>query len=81
MHLWMQLPEPWSNEDFVSAAEREGVLLCSANAFAAGPEDSTVKAVRICLGAASSADELDGTLTTIADLTVRGPVRQRTVAV
>jgi|AP95_1055475.scaffolds.fasta_scaffold09880_2 DNA-binding transcriptional MocR family regulator len=79
MHLWMRLPAPWSNDGFGSAAAREGVQLCSADAFSVDP-DSTTRAVRICLGAAPGAVELEETLKLIANLAIRRPAR-RTMAV
>ena len=75
LHMWVLLPEPWRNETFVDAAEREGVLLCSAEAFSVAPKCDT-HAVRLCLGAVSGDGELERVLGVIEGLTARGPTRR-----
>jgi DNA-binding transcriptional MocR family regulator len=64
-HLWLPLPAPWTRSAFTSQLRRKGILVTESDAFtvAEPPE-----AVRICLGAPSSADALAGALARIADL-------------
>ncbi len=65
-HLWLTLPEPWRADDFVAAARRRGVGIIPAAAFAVirqAPE-----AVRVCLGAQTTADRVERALTRLAEL-------------
>ena len=65
-HLWLTLPEPWRADDFVAAARRRGVGIIPAAAFAVGRQ--APEAVRICLGAQTSADHVERALTRLAEL-------------
>jgi DNA-binding transcriptional MocR family regulator len=49
LHLWLPLPKGWTGENFRLAAEKNGVLLSEARAFAVDPALATVEAVRLCL--------------------------------
>jgi DNA-binding transcriptional MocR family regulator len=56
-HLWLTLPEPWRADDFVSAARRCGVGIVPAAAFAVTRQPPN--AVRICLGAQTTAERVE----------------------
>jgi len=57
-HIWLHLPEPWRGEDFVEQARLRGVAVTPAEAFVAGRSPSP-HAVRICLCAPPTREELD----------------------
>ena len=67
LHLWLELPAPWTAADFVRAAQRAGVLVMPAEAFAvstyAGPP-----AVRLSLTGAPSLEALTTALGRVASL-------------
>ncbi len=67
-HLWLTLPPPWQAAPFVEWARRRGVAVNAAPAFVAAPAASAPAAVRICLGAAAEARQLDAALAILADL-------------
>jgi DNA-binding transcriptional MocR family regulator len=48
MHIWLRLPEHWSSREFMSVAERHGVLLRSSELFAVD-EQPTPNAARLSL--------------------------------
>lgn len=52
LHVWLTLPEQWSEMAFVAHARHQGVAVASGAAFTIG-ERSRHRGVRICLGAAS----------------------------
>ncbi|WP_394791033.1 PLP-dependent aminotransferase family protein [Rhodoferax sp.] len=56
-HLWFPLPEPWHASQFASALRRAGVLVRTAEQFAAG-RSRAPHAIRISLNTASSAEQL-----------------------
>ena len=66
-HLWIELPEPWRAESFVSQARAREVVVNSAEEFLVGRETAP-HAVRVCLGAALSRARLEEGLTRLAQL-------------
>jgi DNA-binding transcriptional MocR family regulator len=65
-HLWLELPEEWRAEDFTAAAERRGVAIAPAAAFAASRQ--APNAVRLCIGTPATAAEVERGLTRLAEL-------------
>lgn len=70
-HFWLMLPEPWRGEDFAAAAQRRGVGITPAAAFAAGRH--VPDAVRVCIGAPPTLAELERGLTRLAELLAAAP--------
>jgi DNA-binding transcriptional MocR family regulator len=66
-HIWLQLPEPWRSEHFISQARTRGVGLTPSDAFAVG-RGPTPHAVRICLGASHSHQQLEKGLKILAEI-------------
>lgn len=50
LHVWMPLPPPWTEENFVAHARHDGVAFASGANFTIG-ETPQPPAIRICLGA------------------------------
>ena len=65
-HLWLELPEPWRAEQFVSAAARRGIAILPASVFAVGAGHAP-NAVRLALAAPPLAIVEDA-LATLAEL-------------
>ncbi len=65
-HLWLRLPEHWRASDFAEHADRAGVSIVPALAFATVPHP--VEAVRISLGVAPDRDVLEEGLTLLSNL-------------
>ena len=76
-HLWVTLPEPWRADDFVATARRRGVGIIPAAAFALTLQPP--EAVRICLGAQTTADRVERGLTQLAELLASPPERYLSV--
>jgi len=76
-HLWVTLPEPWRADDFVATARRRGVGIIPAAAFAVTRQPP--EAVRICLGAQTTADRVERALTQLAELLASPPERYLSV--
>jgi DNA-binding transcriptional MocR family regulator len=57
-HLWVRLPEPWRTDAFVARARHRGILLNSAESFAA-TEETDVQAVRVTLGPPATRSALE----------------------
>jgi DNA-binding transcriptional MocR family regulator len=76
-HLWLTLPEPWRADDFVAAARRCGVGIIPAAAFAVTRQPPD--AVRICLGAQTTAERVERALTRLAELLASPPERYLSV--
>jgi DNA-binding transcriptional MocR family regulator len=76
-HLWLRLPEPWRADDFAAAARRCGVGIIPAAAFAVTrhPPD----AVRICLGAQTTAERVERGIARLAALLASPPERYLSV--
>jgi DNA-binding transcriptional MocR family regulator len=66
-HHWLQLPEPWRAESFVSQARSRGVNTNSPDEFMVGRE-AKAHAVRVCLGAGISRARLEQGLRQLAEL-------------
>lgn len=65
-HLWLYLPEHWRAADFAEHADRAGVSIVPASAFAVTPHP--IEAVRISIGVAPDRDTLEDGLTQLASL-------------
>ena len=76
-HLWLMLPEPWRADDFVAAARRRGVGIIPAAAFAVIRQPP--EAVRICLGAQTTAERVERALSRLAELLQSTPERYLSV--
>jgi DNA-binding transcriptional MocR family regulator len=72
-HLWLTLPEPWRADDFAAAARRSGVGIVPAAAFAVTRQPPN--AVRICLGAQTTAERVERGLARLAALLATPPER------
>lgn len=70
-HLWIPLPEPWRAEDFVRALKDQGVLVLPAETFAVARTENP-HAVRVCLGAPRTRDQVAKGLGLLAE-TLRAP--------
>lgn len=68
-HLWLQLPSHWRASDFAEYADRAGVSIVPASAFAAVAHP--IEAVRISLGVAPDREDLEDGLTQLANLIVQ----------
>ena len=66
-HLWLQLPEPWRAENFVSQARAWGVAVNSPDEFLVG-RNTAPHAVRVCLGGGLSRGRLEEGLRQLAEL-------------
>lgn len=76
-HLWLQLPAHWRASDFAEHADRAGVSIVPASAFATVAHP--VEAVRISLGVAPDRGELEGGLTQLANLIAQPSIGIRAV--
>ena len=65
-HLWLRLPDPWRAADFAAHADRAGVSVVPASAFATVARP--VEAVRVSLGLAPDRADLEDGLTQLAAL-------------
>jgi DNA-binding transcriptional MocR family regulator len=64
-HLWLPLPDPWRAGSFVAALRDRGVTVAASEAFVVG--DAPVpRAVRLCVTAPPSRDELRRALAIVA---------------
>ncbi|MDO5631821.1 MAG: PLP-dependent aminotransferase family protein [Paracoccus sp. (in: a-proteobacteria)] len=75
-HLWLHLPAHWQARDFADHADRAGVSILPASAFATAPAPE--QAVRISLGVVPDRDELQDGLEQLAGL-VKHPAVMRAV--
>jgi len=66
-HVWLTLPDPWSQEDFIAEARRRGVILIGSDTFAIG-RNRTPHAIRICLGCPNGWHEIERGLKILADI-------------
>jgi len=76
-HLWLTLPEPWRADDFAAAARRCGVGIVPAAAFAVTRQPPN--AVRICLGAQATAEQVERGIARLATLAATSPERYLSV--
>jgi DNA-binding transcriptional MocR family regulator len=65
-HLWIPLPQRWTSESFAAAARARGVRVATASQFAMTKE--VPNAIRISIGAPSSAGELETALRALDSL-------------
>lgn len=72
-HLWLPLPDPWRAGPFAATLRQAGVLVRTADQFAAGRTPSP-NAVRISLNTASSAEQLRTGLQTLVSVLKQPPV-------
>jgi DNA-binding transcriptional MocR family regulator len=68
-HLWLHLPPHWRASDFAEHADRAGVSIVPASAFATVAHP--IEAVRISLGVAPDREDLEDGLTQLANLIVQ----------
>ncbi|WP_291326134.1 PLP-dependent aminotransferase family protein [Desulfovibrio sp. UCD-KL4C] len=66
-YVWYQLPEPWPGYAFEAEARKRGVNINCAEQFAVGNPDIT-PAVRICLTATNTTQELESGLSRLAEI-------------
>lgn len=66
-HLWLNLPEQWRMDSFSAEALSRGVRVITADAFAVR-RDQAPHAVRLCLGANHSLQEIKAATTTLMTL-------------
>ena len=71
-HLWLPLPDPWRAGPFAVTLRQAGVLVRTADQFAAGRTPSP-NAVRISLNTASSAEQLRTGLQTLVSVLKQPP--------
>lgn len=71
LHVWLTLPAYWSAVQLARAADREGLAVTSAEAFATGGE--AVNAIRICLGGVQDRGRLQAGLQRLSHLLARRP--------
>ena len=73
MHVWLQLPETWRAESFVTSLKRRGVAVTPAEAFAFG-HGTSPHSVRLSLGGATATrSELQNGLRIVAELLANRP--------
>ncbi|MCG8435787.1 MAG: PLP-dependent aminotransferase family protein, partial [Gammaproteobacteria bacterium] len=66
-HVWLDLPEPWSPQDFQAEAERQGVKFAIGETFAV-ERSAAPNGIRLCLSHEASRDRVERGLRTIAAL-------------
>ncbi len=76
-HLWLRLPEHWRASDFAEHADRAGVSIVPASAFATVAHP--IEAVRISLGVAPDREDLEDGLTQLASLITQPSLSTRAV--
>ncbi|MEO9336680.1 PLP-dependent aminotransferase family protein [Mesorhizobium sp. SB112] len=76
-HLWLRLPEHWRAADFAEHADRAGVSIVPASAFATVAHP--IEAVRISLGVAPDREDLEDGLTQLAGLITQPSLSTRAV--
>jgi DNA-binding transcriptional MocR family regulator len=72
-HLWLPLPEPWRAGSFAAALRDRGVTVAPSEAFVAG-EAPAPRAVRLCVTAPSTREELRHALQIVAATLDGAPV-------
>ena len=76
-HCWLTLPEHWASMHFAAEARQRGVVISPAEVFTIG--NRAPRAIRICLAAARSRDELRRGLAILAQLAHEPPQFQLAV--
>lgn len=80
-HFWLPLPKTWTPDQFVAAAEANGILVSPSNHFAAhsaheaGSNGAGADHVRLALGAAPDRKTLEQALAKLAHLLEKAPAR------
>jgi DNA-binding transcriptional MocR family regulator len=76
-HFWLPLPKAWTPDQFVVAAEADGVLVSPSSHFAADARSNEAGAdyVRLALGAAPDRKTLECALAKLAHLLEKAPTR------
>jgi DNA-binding transcriptional MocR family regulator len=64
-NIWLELPPRWTSAEFAVESRRRGVAVTPASAFTP-PDRQPPDAVRICLGAAESRNQLEAGLQVLA---------------
>jgi DNA-binding transcriptional MocR family regulator len=72
-HLWLTLRPPWSRVAFAAALLERGIQVVVSDAFAVGAEPP--EALRVCLGGASSREEMRDVLARVAQVLQLSPQR------
>jgi DNA-binding transcriptional MocR family regulator len=71
LHVWLELPGYWNSFQLARAADREGLAVTPAEAFATGTE--SVNAIRISLGSIKDRTRLQAGLQRLSGLLARRP--------
>lgn len=59
LHVWLPLPSPWSEADFVGLARQDGVAIAAGASFAVNGTDCH-PGVRVCIGSGTEAEIAEG---------------------
>lgn len=78
-HLWLQLPEPWGQNEFANQAQIRGVSVFPAEAFVVNRDASSPHAVRVSLGGVNNRERIKKGLNVLAELVAEGPPAARTI--
>jgi DNA-binding transcriptional MocR family regulator len=68
-HAWLELPDPWTKDEFTRWCRRNGILVLPSDAFAVGRENAD-HAVRLSVAAAADQDALANAARMIANALV-----------
>jgi len=71
LHVWLELPAYWTASQLARAADREGIAVTPADAFAMG--SASVNAIRISLGSIQDRGRLQAGLHRLSQLLARRP--------
>lgn len=71
LHVWLELPAYWNSSQLARAADREGIAVTPAEAFATG--SGSVNAIRISLGSIKDRGRLQAGLQRLSHLLARRP--------
>jgi len=71
LHVWLALPAYWTSSQLARAADREGIAVTPAEAFATG--SGSVNAIRISLGSIKDRGRLQAGLRRLSHLLARRP--------
>lgn len=71
LHVWLELPAYWTASQLARAADREGIAVTPADAFAMG--SASVNAIRISLGSIQDRGRLQAGLQRLSQLLARRP--------
>lgn len=72
-YAWLHLPRPWTSVELAHAARRRGVAVTPSTAFLTSPSAAPPAAVRVCLGAPETADEMERGLRILREVLDAGP--------